>query len=173
MDNRESPSDQMIAMVTDVMRGESDRGCVLAGAALIEWQMAELLRAVFLERHPETTPEIEEQIRHMIEPTNEKSILGAAAARGRMCRALNLVSEDIHKLLKKFLKFRNQHFAHAHRLVRLTNPSIKRDLDKLWLLVPEDFQGIFQAQADDRDRLIRTVVVLYFCFDYGSQPSSS
>ena len=117
------PSDELIERVHGVMKGESDRGCVLVGASLIEWQMAELLTAVFLGRHPGETEveDIKKQIDRMLNPTHEKSILGAAAARARMCRVLNLITEPMHRLLKDFLVFRNEYFAHAHSDVRFTD----------------------------------------------------
>lgn len=167
MGNQETPSDAVISTVHDVMLGESDRGCVLVGASLIEWQMAELLRAVFLEMHPETTAKLETHINTMLNPTSEKSILGAAAARARMCRSLNLISEQMYQLLKHFLVFRNDHFAHAHSNVRFTDPDIKKGLDKLMRLVPEGFRILFESRVhNERDTYSMLVVILYYSLDY-------
>ena len=78
------PTKDEIELVFEVMKGESDRGCVLVGAAMIEEQMKRLLTQVFLDRHKEQTPEIKQQINVMLDPMAEKSILGGAAPR-RQC----------------------------------------------------------------------------------------
>ena len=159
-------SEDEFDVVYEVMKGESSRGCVLVAAALLEWQMEQLLRQVFLTQHDDPTDEITKQINVMLDPTNEKSILGAAAARGRMCRVLNLISEPIHKLLKEFLVFRNANFAHARSEVTFDDAKIKRGIDRMVKMVPPDMDKFFQTREDTRREFVKIVVVLYFCLEY-------
>lgn len=180
MDHEPRPTKDEIDHVFAVMKGESDRGCVLVGASLIEWQMGELLKAVFLDRHPYHSKKLKGQIEIMLNPFGEKSILGAAAPRARMCRALNLISEDTHELLKAFLVFRNEHFAHARREAKLSDDKIRADLEKLRAAVPEGFDFIIRSKEEARGIFTSIVVILYFLLDVRcqddhteSQPSSS
>jgi hypothetical protein len=154
------------------MKGESHRGCVSIGASLIESQMGKLLEATFLSRHEEPDDEIREQIKVMLNPNSEKSILGGAAARARMCRSLNLISAETHKLLKKFLVFRNQHFGHSFDEAKLSDERILKDLNKLCKLAPHGFKEFFEQEGErgPKGRFLVIVVILYALLDPRHQP---
>jgi hypothetical protein len=176
------PSHEELDRVYDAMKGESHRGCVLVGASLIESQMGKLLESTFLSRHEAPNDEIREQVKVMLNPSSEKSILGTAAARARMCRSLNLISAETHKLLKKFLIFRNQHFGHSFEAAKLTDEKILRDLNKLCKLTPRGFTDFFAREGNrgPKGRFLLLVVILYALLDphhqadhTESQPSTS
>jgi hypothetical protein len=136
--DRLSPlTDAEFQCVLDAMISESHRGCVLVGVALLEWKMAEVLKSTLLLRHEEEErSRIEKEIETMLNPLNEKSILGAAAARGRMCRVLGLISHETHKLLKDVLAFRNKYFAHFRGKSKLTDEHVKSALEALNAQLP-------------------------------------
>jgi hypothetical protein len=174
------PSEHEIKSVLATMIGESDRGKVLVAASLIEWQMERLLKVAFLSRHKEPDAKLIEQIKFMLDPTHEKSILGAAAPRARMCRLLGLISEETHCSLKKFLVFRNHHFAHARRDVSLSNPPILKDLNALLAMMPSEIANELRNASSPTDKFSYVVICLYFLLDpqyqddhTESHPSSS
>jgi hypothetical protein len=146
------------------MLGESDRGSVLVAASQIEWQMGEIIKATLLNRHEEQTESLCRQIDLMLDPTAEKSILGSAAARARMCFALNLITEETHKAIKQFLSFRNQHFAHARQDVSFEQPAIKKSLQDLISVISQSQPVINEAieGSNDGRHLFRAIVACLY-----------
>ena len=146
--------------VMDVMRGESDRGCVLVGASLIEWQLGELLRREFTRRHEKPDASLLNQIDVMLNPMAEKSILGAVAARARMCRVLKLIDEGLHTALKQFFAFRNKYFAHAREDVSFQDEGIKTSIDELIELMPMPLSRLIEVlgrEPNERDKVCHII----------------
>jgi hypothetical protein len=109
----------------------------------------------------------------MLDPTSAKSILGAAAARARMCRALNLISAETHKLLKKFLIFRNEHFGHSRAAAKLTDEKINKDLIRLRKLAPPGFEDFFSEHQGAKGIYMTIVVILFALLGPANQPDQS
>ena len=156
-----------------VMNEESERGCVLVGASHIEWRMGEVLRTKFLSQHGEEhcTDNLVTQINTILNPVAEKSILGSAAARARMCSVMGLISEETHSALKSLLVFRNEHFAHARTNAKFSDLSIAKALDKLVKKMPFDFADFFPEPARDcRSKFAYVVICMDIFLRFGLHP---
>jgi len=84
------------------MRGETDRGAVLAGAALLDELLGELLASIFVDEP--------KRVAKMLEYPGSCSTF---AARVDLLFCLGVVGQDVLKDLSSIRKMRNQ-FAHSH-----------------------------------------------------------
>ena len=176
--NESALLDAELGKVIATMINESHRGCVLVGVSLVEWKMAEALTSFFRGRHNlDTELDIEKQITIMLDPLHEKSILGAAAARARMCRILGLISEETHRLLKDVLRFRNHHFAHFRGEARLTDQGVRKSLHALNDQLPLGKLKVLAAlsgrgQIDEEQRLFMRIIIYLFSCLHGKTTQS-
>lgn len=144
---------------------ESDRGCVLAGTSLIEWQLERVLRTEFLRTHEKSgnSDDVHAQIDILLDPSSDKAILGSAASRSRMCRVLNLIDPGIHKSLKLLFSFRNTHFAHSLKPVQLTDTAVLNALAKLTAST-DGFDKVVRSSkfSKEKNDFVGVVLLLYF-----------
>lgn len=167
-------SDEELHLVLDTMVNESHRGCVLVGVALIEWKLEQVITVALTARHEaRKVALVEKEIKIMLDPLHEKSVLGSAAARARMCRVLNLISDHTHKALKELFRFRNQHFAHFRGRAKLTNARIKKDLESLNDRVPYGKTPLvkFDHGKLDHEHLmfVRIIIYLFLRLEQGAE----
>jgi hypothetical protein len=179
-------SDRELQRVINTMVGESHRGCVLAGVALLEWKMREVLKKTFLKLHGESpSDKVLKDIDFMLDPNSDKSILGSAAARARMCKVCGIISEETHKLFKDLFVFRNHYFAHIYRDATLKSPSAKRALAKLNDQIPLSKLKVLKVFGkrieEEHLQFMRIIIYSFIQLDEGvdqnhhteSQPTSS
>ncbi len=100
---------------------ESDRGCILVGAAWIEDGLDKLLRAKFKKDSGIGNKELDKLLSYK----EKNPVLASATARVRICEALGLFNRKTAKAIKSLLNYRN---AAAHWRDELTvGPPKDRD----------------------------------------------
>jgi DNA-binding MltR family transcriptional regulator len=132
MNESEEPSET--PLTTQMLRRESDRGCVLVGAAILEEGLDALLTAGF----------VEEKIvaKASIGPLFAAGgPLGSFWAKIQLAHALGLLSSDTHHDLESVRRLRNR-FAHYRESVSFSDADVIAAVDRLstiatvWRQVP-------------------------------------
>jgi hypothetical protein len=106
---------------------EQDRGCVLVGAAYIEYRIEELLRVRL-----KATPECEMQLVDMIigDADNSQALLYSGWAKAVVLRVFGIIDRDNFRLFNRIRKLRN-HFAHTPAETLLDEEAVAPIVDAL------------------------------------------
>lgn len=142
MFDESTPVDQEALALINTLMEESDRGCVLVGAAHLDGEVQMLLREKF--------EGAEEVVRKAVDPLLKGGFapLGSFSARTKLALALGLINSEVHDALDKLRELRNT-FAHTTGPVRLSMKQVGSILCKL----PAHFQKVvkaFRLMSDQR-----------------------
>ncbi len=156
--------------VMDAMNGETDRGCALLGSALLEEKLADALKHKF-HKEAYANPETSKEINRALDPANEKSLIGGAMARARMCLLLGIIDMEALEAFKRLFRLRNGYFAHSLRPALFSDPSIQQQLDQLFGGINE-FNELFDVALGHQDnsprrKFIAVVSYLYYFVEAG------
>lgn len=117
---------------------ETDRGCVLAGAAFIDEELDALLRAFFVKASNASDPDLV----FLFSP-KRNGPLSTLGVRVRVANAVGLIQKRTRRAIEALKELRNE-FAHFAGPVEMTTTKIQRLMDKL-----DDFHR--NAISDPKD----------------------
>jgi DNA-binding MltR family transcriptional regulator len=152
-----TPVDKEALAFALTLMEESDRGCVLVGAAHLDEEVQTLLRETF-----ENAVEI---VRKAVDPLLKGGFapLGSFAARTKLALALGLISSEVHDALEKLRALRNT-LAHTTGPFRLSEeqvgsilPKLPTHVQKFWKvtrLVTEQLVAEMKASGKDKGKEI-------------------
>lgn len=137
MANEENLDDRFSLMAETLMK-ESDRGCVIFGAAILHEELEQLFRAYF--RTDETTsPDHIDSLFSVYAP------LSTFSARIRLAFAMHLITADMKSWLEVLRRLRND-FAHESGPIDFDDPRCR---DRLQILISKG-QPRERSEEDDK-----------------------
>ncbi|HHF3077038.1 MltR family transcriptional regulator [Vibrio diabolicus] len=120
--------------VTEIIKGESDRGAVLIAAAMVELELENLLKAKLVDTDKKKDPIFE-----------HNGPLGNFSSKIEMAYRLGLITQKQNLMFNTFRKLRNQ-FAHSSVSLSLENDAIKDQLE-----------AVFNHNSDIKDLFVTAV----------------
>jgi DNA-binding MltR family transcriptional regulator len=148
---RESaPIDEESRVFIHTLMDESDRGCVLAGAAYLDDEVELLLRDAFLKP--------DEAIKKCIDPLLKggNAPLGSFWAKIKVACAMGLISPTLHDALDKVRELRNA-FAHKAGPVSLSDERVAPILNRLEEHVQKVVK-VFKLVGEDQQSRVKALV---------------
>ncbi|HEY5312329.1 MAG TPA: hypothetical protein VIK18_07405 [Pirellulales bacterium] len=153
---------ECLRTVMRVLIDESDRGCVLAGAAWLDELLGNLLMAKFNLESDGAEKSINFLLVNLPEPPLQNS-----GRKRHLCRALGLISDEMLERLGNLFRIRSRYFAHFSGPRSLADTDIQKDVhafvktyDLGW--IPLVFADMSEAPMSfERQHFIATVALLW------------